>query len=84
MRKFVTCGLLWLACTAGASAQSVITNIERDNQGRVSTVTSKGERGTVRTEFVHSGTNTRATTTYERANSSYNPLGQGGYKPLGR
>ena len=83
MRKLVTCGLLWLACTAAASAQSVITNIERDNKGRVSTVTSKGERGTVRTDVVHSGTNSRATTTYERA-SGYNPLGQGGYKPLGR
>lgn len=84
MRKFVTCGLLWLACTAAASAQSVITNIERDSQGRVSTVTSTGSRGTVRTEFVHNGTHTQATTTYERASGGYNPLGQGGYRPLGR
>ena len=88
MRKLVacglTCGLLWLACTAAASAQSVITNIERDTQGRVSTVTSTSSRGTTRTEFVHKGTSTQATTTYERANSGYNPLGQGGYKPLGR
>jgi hypothetical protein len=83
MRKVVTCGLLWLACTAAASAQSVITNIERDNKGRVSKITSTSDRGIVRTDVVHSGTNSRATTTYERA-SGYNPLGQGGYKPLGR
>ena len=84
MRKLVTCGLLWLACTAAASAQSVITNIERDAKGRVSTITSTSDRGTVRTEVVHNGTNSRATTTYQRANSGYNPLGQGGYHPLGR
>jgi hypothetical protein len=80
----MTCGLLWLACTATASAQSVITNIERDSQGRVSTITSTSDRGTTRTEVVHNGTNSRATTTYERANPGYNPLGHGGYKPLGR
>jgi hypothetical protein len=85
MRKLICCGLLWLACTAAASAQSVvITNIERDTQGRVSTITSTSNRGTMRTEVVHNGTNSRATTTYERANSGYNPLGQGGYHPLGR
>jgi hypothetical protein len=83
MRKVVTCGLLWLACTAAASAQSVITNIERDNKGRVSKITSTSDRGIVRTDVVHSRTNSRATTTYDRA-SGYNPLGQGGYKPLGR
>jgi len=63
MRKLMTCGLLWLAGTAAASAQSVITNIERNAQGRVSTVTSTSDRGTVRTEFVHSGSRTQATTT---------------------
>jgi hypothetical protein len=84
MRTLVSCGLLWLACTAAASAQSVITNIERDTQGRVSTVTSTSDRGTVRTQFVHTGSRTQATTTYERANGGYNPLGQGGYRPLGR
>ena len=77
--------VMCVAVSAGvASAQSVITNIERNAQGRVSTVTSTSDRGTVRTEFVHSGSRTQATTTYERANSGYNPLGQGGYKPLGR
>jgi len=84
MRKLVTCGLLWLACTAAAEAQSVITNIERDAQGRVSTVTSTSDRGTMRTEIVRNGTSTQATTTYERTNRGYNPLGQGGYRPLGR
>ena len=84
MRKLMICGLLWLAGTAAASAQTVITNIERNAQGRVSTVTSTSDRGTVRTQFVHTGSRTQATTTYERANSGYNPLGQGGYRPLGR
>jgi len=85
MRKLVTCGLLWLACTAAASAQSVITNIERDSQGRVSTITSTSDRGTMRTEIVRNGTSAQATTTYERTNrGGYNPLGQGGYHPLGR
>ncbi|MBX9840907.1 MAG: hypothetical protein K2Z80_03760 [Xanthobacteraceae bacterium] len=85
MRKLMLCCGFILAGTATASAQRVITtNIERDNQGRVSSITSTSERGTTRTEFTHTPTGTQATTTHEPAKPSYNPLGQGGYRPLGR
>jgi hypothetical protein len=86
MRKLILCSLLVLAGTAAASAQRVITtNIERDNQGRVSTITSTSPNGTTRTEFTHTPTSTQAKTTYQRNQApGYNPLGQGGYRPLGR
>jgi hypothetical protein len=86
MRKWTVCAFLVLAATTAASAQRVITtNIERDNQGRVSTITSTGQNGTTRTEFTHTPTGTQAITTHERTKpGGYNPLGHGGYRPLGR
>jgi hypothetical protein len=86
MRKWTVCAFLVLAASTAASAQRVITtNIERDNQGRVSTITSTSPNGTTRTEFTHTPTSTQAKTTYQRNQApGYNPLGQGGYRPLGR
>jgi hypothetical protein len=86
MRKLILCSFLILAGTAAASAQRVITtNIERDNQGRVSTITSTSQNGMTRTEITHTPTGAQAKTTYDRNQApGYNPLGQGGYRPLGR
>ena len=86
MRSITTVGLLLIAGVASASAQSIIkTDIERDYNGRVSSVTSSSDRGTARTDFTYNGTNVHAVTTYDRRPpGAYNPLGAGGYKPLGR
>ena len=86
MRSITTVGLLLIAGVVSASAQSIIkTDIERDYNGRVSSVTSSSDRGTARTDFTYSGTNVHAVTTYDRRPpGAYNPLGAGGYKPLGR
>ena len=86
MRRIATVGLLLIGGLASAAAQSIIkTDIERDYNGRVSSVTSTSDRGTARTNFTYSGTNVQAVTTYDRRPpGSYNPLGAGGYRPLGR
>ena len=86
MRSIVTAGLILIAGITAASAQAVIrTDIERDHNGRVSSVTSSSDRGTARTEFTYSDTNVKAVTTIDRRPpGAYNPLGAGGYKPLGR
>jgi hypothetical protein len=85
MRTATVCLLIWMTGTIIASAQSIITtNIERDPQGRVSSVTSTDERGTTRTDFAYTATGRQETTTFEPAQRGYNPLGRGGYHPLGR
>jgi hypothetical protein len=86
VRSIATVGLLLVGSLATASAQSIIkTDIERDYNGRISSVTSTSDRGTARTDFSYSGTNVQAVTTYDRRPpGAYNPLGAGGYKPLGR
>jgi hypothetical protein len=86
VRGIIVAALGLIAGTVAVSAQAVIkTDIERDYNGRVSSVTSTGNRGTVRTDYTYSGDNVQAVTTFERkAPGGYNPLGQGGYKPLGR
>jgi YD repeat-containing protein len=82
MRTPTVCLLIWLTGTVAASAQS--TNIERDPHGRVSSVTSTTERGTERTDYTYTPTGRQETTTFEPAQRGYNPLGRGGYHPLGR
>lgn len=86
MRSIAAVGLLLLGGLATATAQSIIkTDVERDYNGRVSSVTSTSDRGTARTNFTYSGTNVQAVTTYDRRPpGAYNPLGAGGYRPLGR
>ncbi len=86
MRSIAAVGLLLIAGLTTASAQAIIkTDIERDYNGRVSSVTSTSARGTARTDFTYSGTNVQAVTTIDRRPpGAYNPLGAGGYKPLGR
>jgi hypothetical protein len=85
MKTPTVCLLIWITGTVAASAQSIITtNIERDPYGRVSSVTSTDERGTTRTDFAYTATGRQETTTFEPAQRGYNPLGRGGYHPLGR
>jgi hypothetical protein len=86
VRSIVTAGLLLIVGVTAASAQTIIrTDIERDSNGRVSSVTSSSDRATARTEFTYGDTNVKAVTTLDRRPpGAYNPLGAGGYKPLGR
>jgi len=86
VRSIMTAGLILIAGLATASAQTIIrTDIERDSNGRVSSVTSSSDRATARTDFTYGDTNVRAVTTIDRRPpGAYNPLGAGGYKPLGR
>lgn len=86
MRSIMTAGLLLIASIAAASAQTIIrTDVERDSNGRVSSVTSSSDRASMRTDFTYGDTNVKAVTTYDRRPpGAYNPLGAGGYKPLGR
>ena len=86
-----TLGLLvCIAGTGAASAQSTVvtTNIERDAEGRVTTITSTSERGTERTDYTSTTPGSlepaQETKTFEPAERGYNPLGHGGYRPLGR
>ena len=84
MRTPTICFLVLITGTVAASAQSIFTtNIERDPFGRVSSVTSTDERGTTRTDFTYTATGRQETTTFEPAQHGYNPLGRGGYHPLG-
>jgi hypothetical protein len=86
VRSIITAGLLLIAGIAAASAQTIInTDVERDSNGRISSITSSSNRGTMRTDYTYSGTGIQSTTTYDRRPpGAYNPLGAGGYKPLGR
>jgi hypothetical protein len=86
VRSIVTAGLFLIVGVTAASAQTIIrTDIERDSNGRVSSVTSSSDRATARTEFTYGDTNVKAVTTLDRRPpGAYNPLGAGGYKPLGR
>ncbi len=85
MKTPTVCLLIWITGTVAASAQSIITtDIERDPEGRVSSVTSTDERGTARTDYTYTATGRQETTTFEPAQRGYNPLGHGGYHPLGR
>jgi hypothetical protein len=85
MKTPTVCLLFWIAGTIAASAQSTITtDIQRDYQGRVSSITTTAERGTERTDYLYTATGRQETTTFEPAQRGYNPLGHGGYHPLGR
>ena len=85
MKTPTICLLIWITGTVAASAQSTITtNVERDPYGRVSSVTSTTDRGTERTDYTYTATGRQETTTFEPAQRGYNPLGRGGYHPLGR
>lgn len=85
MRTPTVCLLIFLTGTVAASAQSAVTtNIVRDPQGRISSITTTSESGTARTNYAYTVTGTQETTTFEPAQRGYHPLGRSGYHPLGR
>ncbi len=78
-----------LAAGIGAAgAQTYITNIDRG--AGTATVTTTGPKGTLRTEIRRtSSTSFTSTSTFtpgggNSAMGNYQPMGAGGYKPMGR
>ncbi|MBX9824456.1 MAG: hypothetical protein K2Y27_05615 [Xanthobacteraceae bacterium] len=91
MKTLTACLLISITGTIAASAQSTTTSttdVQRDPQGRVSSITTTTQRGTERTDYLYTGTGpqetTHETTTFEPAQRGYHPLGRSGYHPLGR
>ena len=80
MKVWTCLGFLLVATTA--NAQTYTTVVNRDTR----TVTTTGPSTTVTTtQTARTGTGATYTTTVSRnGGNSYQPMGTGGYKPLGR
>ena len=76
MKIFVCLGFL-LAATE-ANAETFTTTVSPDKN----TVTTTGPNGTATTHITRNANTVTRTTTFERT-GGYQPMGSGGYKPVG-
>lgn len=71
-------GLLCLTSTAQAASIITIYNKSTDTS-----TTTLPNGTTATTTYQRNGGNVKATTTFNRSGGSYQPMGSGGYKPMG-
>jgi hypothetical protein len=69
-----------LSLSSAAQAAGIITVYNRSTDSAVTTLPNGG---TATTQYQRNGNTVTATTTFQRSGNSYQPMGNGGYKPTG-